>query len=227
MSETLSAGELFTVRKYAKGANPAAPLPAALERLRVRRVERDVRRADAVHQRLADRMGHLGEYWRVLDLKQATGAEQTSFLAVGPSGIYAVTVRDHGRARVHFAGDVVQIDGKRPQYVTEARRNAQRAADALSRQAEVSVPVMPVLAFAGNGTIIYYGLPKGCIVTAYQDLPRVLNARGRRMAQTTVEKVFTLAVQPETWVNAPYVAWSDRYRWYKDGEASDPSGADK
>src|SRR5436309_12791812 len=89
--------------------------------LRTRREVREQRRAEAAHQRVAERMEVLGNEWRVLDL-QAAGAERMSFLAVGPGGVFAVTVKDHGRARVSFAGDVVQGDGKRPKYVQEARR---------------------------------------------------------------------------------------------------------
>src|SRR5205814_6452078 len=123
--------------------------PSPLEWMRSRRVVRENRRADAVHQRTADRMRSLGTDWRILDLQAAAGSERMNFLAVGPGGVFAVTVKDHGRSRVNFAGEVVQVDGRRPKYVQEARRNAKRAGEALSRTARLSVPVTPVLAFAG------------------------------------------------------------------------------
>lgn len=185
--------------------------------VRMRLAERESRRADAAHNRIAQRMGTLGEQWRVLDLKEATGVERTSFLAVGPGGVFAVTVKEHGRSRVAFAGDVVQIDGRRPKYVQEARENAKVAAEMLSRSAGISIPVMPVLAFAGSGQISFYGMPKGCLVTSYRELGRVLNARGQRLATETIDKVFTVAAHPATWINPPYVALADRYRWYPDG----------
>ena len=196
--------------------------------MRSRRAEREFRRAEAAHHRLARRMGSLGDEWHVLDLKEATGSDRTSFLAVGPGGVFAVTVKNHGRSRVSFAGDIVQIDGKRPKYVEEARANAKVAAEALSRSAGVSIPVMPVLAFAGSGKISFYGVPKRCLVTAYHELGRVLNARGNRLAADTVDKLFTLATHPATWMNPPYVALADRYRWYPDdGRANEQTGADK
>jgi len=169
-------------------------------------------------------MNALGHEWRILDL-QAAGANRMSFLAVGPGGVFAVTVKDHGRARVSFAGDVVQVEGRRLKYVQEARRNAKLAANALSRIAKVSVPVTPVLAFAGSGVIAVYGMPKGVVVTSYGELGRVLNARGRRMAQTTVHKLFTLAADPATWMNAPYVPLAERYKWYPEGTGSADKGA--
>jgi hypothetical protein len=198
--------------------------PSPLSWMRQRRIDRETRKVESARQRIADRMGSLGSEWRVRDLKDATEHDRTTFLAVGPGGVFAVTIKDHGRSRISFAGDVVQVNGARPRYVAEARKNAQIAADALSRQAGVSIPVMPVLAFAGTGTIAFYGMPKGCIVTSYQDLHRVLKARGRRLAATTVEKVFTVANHPRTWVNEPYVALAERYRWYPDGGRA---GADK
>ncbi len=183
-----------------------------------RRLEREARKAEAAHQRLVARMDTIGDQWRVLDLKVAVGVDRSSFLTVGPGGVFVVTVKDHGRSRISFAGDVVQVDGRRPRHVAEARATAQFAADALSGRAGVSIPVMPVLAFAGSGMIAFHGLPKGCIVTSYQDLDQVLAARGRRIAQATVEKVYAVATDPETWTNNSRTALADRYRWYPEGE---------
>lgn len=188
--------------------------------IRGRRVERENRRADAAHHRAVVRLESLGREWRVLDLQATAGLNRMNFLAVGPSGIFAVTVKDHGRSRVNFAGDVVQVDGRRPKYVQEARKNAQEAATALTRTAGLSVPVMPVLAFAGSGVISVYGMPKGVIITSYRELGRVLNARGRRLAPSTVDKLYALAADPATWMNPPYVALADRYRWYPQGTSS-------
>ena len=199
-----------------------------MEWMRTRRTEREIKRAEQAHQRAAQRLGAIGPDWRVLDLQATAGSDRMSFLAVGPGGIFAVTVKDHGRSRVSFAGDVVQIDGRRPKYVAEARKNAKLAATALSRIAGVSVPVMPVLAFEGSGTIAVHGMPKGVIVSAYQELGRVLNARGQRLAPATVEKVYALAADPATWLNPPYVALADRYRWYPDnGASTDKQPADR
>jgi hypothetical protein len=190
-----------------------------LDWIRDRRLEREGRRTELAHQRAAHRLASLGDDWRILDLKAAAGSEPMRFLAVGPSGIFAVTVKDHGRDRVSFAGDVVQIDGRRPKYVQEARKIAKLVATALSRATGVSVPVMPVLAFAGSGAISVYGLPKGVIISSYQELGRVLNARGYRLAPSTVDKLYTLAADPATWINPPYVPLAERYRWYPEGDS--------
>jgi hypothetical protein len=188
-----------------------AARPSPVEWVRSKREARERRRAAAKHARTAQRLASLGPEWEVVDLRACAGTEPMTFLAIGPGGVFAVTVKDHGRSKVSFAGDVVQIDGRRPKYVLEARDNARLAATAMSRIAGISVPVMPVLAFAGSGVITFYGMPKGCIVSAYQELGRVLNSRGQRLAAKTVKKLYALADHPATWVNAVF----DRYVWSK------------
>src|SRR2546423_133510 len=94
-------------RYAAKHAVVDGARPSPMEWMRSRRAERESRRADAAHQRVHERMGALGHEWRVLDLQAAAGSERMSFLAVGPGGVFAVTVKDHGRSRVNFAGDMV------------------------------------------------------------------------------------------------------------------------
>jgi hypothetical protein len=222
MTSFLHASEGSAFRSRSEKHGPSLPIvesrPSALEWIRDRRAERESRRADLAHQRAAQRLEALGHNWRVLDLQATAGSDRMSFLAVGPGGIFAVTVKDHGRSRVSFAGDVVQIDGRRPKYVQEARKIAKLVATALSRIAGISVPVMPVLSFAGSGTISVYGMPKGVIISAYQELGRVLNSRGQRLAPSTVEKLFALAADPATWHSASYVSQIERYRWYPDGD---------
>jgi hypothetical protein len=224
MTSFLHASEGPGLRPTAERYAPVKPVidsrPSPLEWIRGRRADRETRRAEIAHQRAAQRLEALGHNWRVLDLQATAGSDRMSFLAVGPGGIFAVTVKDHGRSRVSFAGDVVQIDGRRPKYVQEARKNAKLAATALSRIAGVSVPVMPVLAFAGSGAISVYGMPKGVIISSYQELGRVLNSRGQRLAPGTVEKIYALAADPATWLNPPYVPLAERYRWYPEGDSS-------
>src|ERR1700755_771908 len=86
-------------------ALPARPGP--LTWARQRRADAQTRLAGATRGRLAARLRALGE---------------DSSLATGRRGLFPPPVRDHGRSRVAFAGDVVQIDGKRPPYVALARR---------------------------------------------------------------------------------------------------------
>jgi hypothetical protein len=202
--------------------------PSALERFKGYLVERENQKADAAQGRVARRLESLGDEWRVLDLQAAAGSERMSFLTLGPGGIFAVTVKDHGRTRISFAGDVVQIAGRRPKYVQEARRNADLASAALSRAAGFSIPVKAVLAFQGSGMISAYGLPKGVIITSYGELARVLNTGGRRLAHGTVGKLYKLAADPGTWTGTPDLGLVAKYKWHPNGNGSAIKGsADK
>jgi hypothetical protein len=170
-----------------------------LDWARRRRAEREARRLEAAGARALNQLDHLGPSWHVIDVPRAdmSGAtpvldrgardDRASFLAIGPSGLFAVTIADHGRARVMIAGDVVQINGKRPNYVAEARRDAKRASKALSTAVGLSVPVTPVLTFVGSGVISVYGLPKECLVATHRELDRLLVAGGARISAATAE----------------------------------------
>ena len=156
------------------------------------------RRAGARRRRVEQRVQLLGPQWRVVDYDPA----DPDFLAIGPGGIFQVTVCDHGRARVLLAGEVVQVDGHRPPYVAQARRDATRISDALSRAAGRRIPVIPLLAFLGSGEIVYYGRPpEGCVVASYRDLGRALDAHGNRLAQPTIDKLAALAARLEIDLN--------------------------
>lgn len=193
--------------------------PSALDWVRGRRDDRASRKAEAKRARVVQRVELLGPQWRVLDLDPS----DPDFIAIGPGGIFSVTVCDHGRSKVLLAGEVVQIDGRRPPYVAQARREATRISDTLSKAARRRIPVIPLLAFMGNGPIVYYGRPPdGCVVASYRDLGRALDAHGNRLAQGTIEKLCALADHPDTWINHP-IDDASTYRWYPEGA----SAADK
>ncbi|HZN75821.1 MAG TPA: hypothetical protein VFC00_29685 [Micromonosporaceae bacterium] len=204
--------------------------PGRKDLARRRREEREARRVAAAGHRAAHRLDPLPD-WHVVDLPQSQDAqailgknspENAGFLAIGPAGVFAVHVVDHGRNRVLLAGDVVQINGRRPPYVNQAKQEAKRAAVALTRAVGSSVPVVPVLALVGSGAVSYYGLPKDCVVTTYRELAGVLAARGERITPSTAAKLGAVARHPSTWTMPTQPNGDDLYRWYPDGvEAAD------
>jgi hypothetical protein len=213
----------------------AAP-PAAIEArispvewARRRRAERDARRLEAAGARALTRLDRLGPAWSIVDWPRTDAAptwpdadgsgERAGFLAIGPGGVFAVTVADHGRARVLIAGDVVQINGKRPAYVAEACRDAKRAGRTMSAAVGLTVPVTPVLAFVGSGVISVHGLPKDCLVATHRELDRLLIAGGARISPATAGKLAAVATHPSTWANAPSRAAGD-YRWFEGGQTA-------
>lgn len=161
--------------------------------------------------------GKLGAEWHVIEWpKHSKSRQLPGFLAIGPGGIFSVSLVKHGREGVLIAGDIVQVNGKRPGYVTQARRDANQVAEALSAATGYQLKVFPVLAFTGSGVISVNGLPQDCVVTTYRELDQVLAATGRRISATTAEKLTMLARKPEI--------WSDGYRWFPDGETGSDKG---
>lgn len=204
--------------------------PTLLDRARRLWAGREVRRIEAASARALSRLDHLGPAWHIVEwprtelpelglLPAGWGREERAgFLAIGPGGVFAVTVADHGRSRVLIAGDVVQINGKRPPYVSEARRDAKRASEAISTAVGLTVPVTPVLTFVGSGTISVYGLPKECLVATHHDLDHLLVVGGSRISPATAEKLSAVARRPETWLSMSRSAAA--YRWYQGGQTA-------
>src|SRR5204863_1406597 len=125
---------------------------------RRRRIDREARRDEAVRDRAVTRLAKLGSAWKVIDVAEVGMATKNTFLAIGPGGVFLVTVKPQGRSRVRLAGDVVQVDGRRHKYVAEARLLAEQVGKALSKTVGVTVPVTPVVALAGTGAIDAPGL---------------------------------------------------------------------
>lgn len=229
-----ASGKALVPMRHAPAPDPyltARQGPA--EWARRRRETKDARRIEAAGSRAAARVEHLGRSWHVVawprvDLIGQAGRaidsqphkEQAGFLAIGPGGVFAVTVADHGRARILVAGDVIQISGRRPAYIAQARREARQASKALTRAVGHTVPVVPVLTFVGSGVISVYGLPRDCLVASYQDLDRLLIAGGARISAHTAEKLAVVARHPRTWLPEPLQAQADLYRWYGAGESA-------
>jgi hypothetical protein len=179
--------------------------------------ERTTRRLEAVGHRAEDRVDHLGPAWHVVgwprgfiepttDPTDPRVPGRAGFLAIGPGGVFAVTVVDQGRSRIMLAGDVVQVHGRRPPYVPDARRVARRVSAALTAAVGTKVPVVPVLAFVGSGVLSMHGLPKDCLVATHKELDRLLAGGGDRISADTAAKLSEVASRPDT--------WADRYRWY-------------
>lgn len=147
------------------------------------------------------RLQRLGPAWHLLALPDGpetpdarTDHVARRIFAVGPGGLFLITVVEHGRARLLLAGDVVQVNSRRPAYVTGARKLARRVAARLSEAVTTTVPVTPVVAFSGSGVISVHGLPKDCLVATDREIDRLLAAPGSRIAPATAAKLAAVAV---------------------------------
>ncbi len=178
---------------------PPVSATGLLSRLRRRRAVKKERAATAVRQRVLDRLAGLGPDWQVLDARPYGLPDSVDLLVIGPGGIFTVDLKRQGRTKIMLAGDVIQIDGRRPPLVAMARRGAKRAAAALSRAAGTSIPVIPIIVFVGSGELSMQGLPRRCIVAHDRELARILSARGKFLSSPTVARLRALADEPATW----------------------------
>nr|WP_245571280.1 nuclease-related domain-containing protein [Catelliglobosispora koreensis] len=185
-----------------------------------------MRRTAAMEDKAASR---LGQGWHVLDWPLAPVATDTAtvsrktppltgFLAIGPGGVFAVSVAQHGRYRVLIAGDIIQVDGRRPSYVSQARRDARKVGKYLSAAIGYDIKVFPVLAFVGSGTISVNGVPKDCVITSYRELDKVLTSTGQRISASTASKLSQVAKSPWTWTD------TSGYQWYPEGATTGDKG---
>ncbi|MEV4416992.1 NERD domain-containing protein [Catellatospora sp. NPDC049609] len=214
------------------GPDTAPPSASPADWARRRRAERGLRRMSAAEDRAVHR---LGRDWHVIEWPNALITGQTTapggrpqqpgagFLAIGPGGLFSISIAQHGRSRVLIAGDVVQISGRRPPYISQARRDAKRVSKAISAAIGQDIKVFAVLAFVGSGPISVNGLPKECIVTSYRELDKVLDSTGRRLSGATAEKLSMVARNPAIWVNRPYPGTSG-YTWHPEGAAPGDKG---
>jgi hypothetical protein len=203
-----------------------APRSTPVEWARRRREDREIRRAEVARGRAVSRLARLGETWKWLDVAELGMSNADTFLAIGPGGLFCVSVKAQGRTRVRVAGDVIQIEGKRPNYVAEAHRAAKEASDAISRTAGRTVPVTPIIAFTGSGVIDVHGLPKNVVITSYRELEHLLTAYGERISPTTVSKLYAIAKHPVTWVESQHAEPAvSAYTWYSEQTLSEKVAA--
>jgi hypothetical protein len=187
-------------------------------------MEKRVRRVEADRERTKGRLNRLGDDWVLIDTGTLGLPTAESFMAIGPGGVFAVTVKSQGRSRVLLSGDTVQIAGRRPDYLGEARRLASAMSAALSRSARVRVPVTAVLALAGSGLISVYGLPRGCVVMPYRELDNLLRAYGERIAPHTVDKLASIARHPATAIDVRGNDLVSSYTWHSGVAPADKLG---
>src|SRR4051812_24652736 len=74
-----------------------APRSSPLEWARRRRTYREEAKVVAARERAKGRLHRLGEGWYVFDAPALGVDAPDAFLAIGPGGLFAVTVRSQGR----------------------------------------------------------------------------------------------------------------------------------
>jgi hypothetical protein len=104
---------------------------------------------------VARRLARLGrDGWDVLRAVQAHGGDEVEHLVVGPPGVFMLSTLYHRGARIRVGSQVVWVDDAIREYLRNARSEAASVAQRLGAAvSDLSVPVIPVLAFVGAAGI--------------------------------------------------------------------------
>jgi hypothetical protein len=223
-AEPITAEEAFRIYVKAVADRPGRPssarVAAPIERSTAARVPgpptdvrnyKDLPRAErrAARARLrewADTFGLIeqaGTGWKALDLGELLGSmEKDLYLAIGPAGIYTVSVKDQPRDTVAFGSDVIQIRGVRDyDSIPRARAHAELVSRMLGAAVGAgNLRVHGIVAYRKASVLRLGEDPKGVSVVAAQDLAAALGRQGPIMAQRTADKLVMYAANPNIWV---------------------------
>ncbi|MFH8982205.1 nuclease-related domain-containing protein [Streptomyces varsoviensis] len=194
-------GEALRARLDASRAGPGRLLAA---RLLGRRPREDAwRRSLEGEQYVGSALEELtAGGWRVVHSIPLPGEADIDHLVIGPGGVFCVQTQLLRRAAVRVGDDGVRVGRERQPrpYLRAARREAARAAHALSRGCGFDPEVWPVLVLVAAGRVETASAPQGVRVLRERDVTR-LGELGGVLHPERVERLYTVARNRRTWLN--------------------------
>ncbi|MFD5317470.1 nuclease-related domain-containing protein [Streptomyces sp. NPDC127098] len=183
-------------------ALPAGRVRLAVDRLLGRAAPRDALLAALRGEQLAgaelDALGGAG--WRVLHSIPLPGAADISHLAIGPGGVLSFRTVLHRGARLAVEEELVRIDTRRAEpHVRRCRRDAHRAAHALSAACGFRVAVRPVLVCVAAAAVTVAPELRDVEVLREQALTSLAERVGV-LGPDGVETLYGLARDRRTWL---------------------------
>lgn len=182
-------------------ALPPGSVPRLWDRLLRRPREADALRAQLAGEQAAGaRLDELSAGgWRVLHSLPLPGDATLSHLAIGPGGVLCCATVSHTSARLTVDADTVTVDdGRGEPAVRRCRRNALRAAHALTRGCGVRVEVRPVLVCVGAVQVTVSPALRDVHVLRERQLAG-LRGRGGVLKPHAVEAIYGVARDRRTW----------------------------
>ncbi|TDC20142.1 NERD domain-containing protein [Streptomyces sp. 8K308] len=141
-----------------------------------------------------------GAGWRVLHSIPLPGAADISHLAIGPGGVLSFRTVLHRGARLAVEEELVRIGTRRAEpHVRRCRRDAHRAAHALSAACGFRVAVQPVLVCVAAASVtVAPGLRD--VEVLQEHALAGLAGRGGVLRPDGVETLYGLARDRRTWL---------------------------
>ena len=132
------------------------------------------------------------------------GELDADFLVVGPGGLFLITTRVQGNAKVWVDEDVLWVNGRPTNQVRDARNAADRASARLSAVLGQTVRATPVIAVMNPLSLSFGGDPARRVVTLPADLvTQWLSECSRTLSDDAVADFAVVAEDRATWGSLP------------------------
>lgn len=191
-------------REQAIKARAAAPVRTTLARvIGVHTSERAWRVGADGEEKVAaklDRVVKTDPRWRVLHaIPVGRRGSDIDHILLGPGGFFTINTKSHPDGKVWVSGNTFKVNNSGVPYVRNARHEATRASDLLTRAAGFPVRVTGMIAVVNTIEFEVRSQPSGVHVVTRRGLPDWVSRLGDIHDQTTVDAVYDAARRSTTW----------------------------
>ncbi|GAA4162775.1 hypothetical protein GCM10022286_22210 [Gryllotalpicola daejeonensis] len=152
---------------------------------------------------VADELDKLGAGWVILhDVPCGERGAVIDHLAIGPAGVFAITVAHQQSDAVAVHGELLEINGLARPHLALARDLATEAAVSLTHAAGCNVPVRGLIVFIAPQSLSVRDEPDDVGVASDRSLLKWLAGREQVLDGAMVTAIADAAAEPATWRGA-------------------------
>lgn len=152
--------------------------------------------------RILRRMERKGQ-WRVLHSIPIAGGGDIDHLLIGTDGVIVINTRYYPMAKMAVTPNGVFVDGARTRAHEQARRQAEKVSEALTKAAHLQVKAIPCIALYNGGLVRpgvrWAGSPRGMIVATNWNLRHALCEADQGLTDEQVTTIYEAARRSTTW----------------------------
>ena len=185
----------------------AAPIKTFVARvLNVHTDERGWRIGADGEEKVAMRLQRLGEGWYVLHAVPVGEKDSDiDHVVIGPPGVFTLNTKNHSRARVWIAERSFLVNGRKTDYLSKSRFEAERASKLLSASCRFPITAEPVIVVMAAALTIK-AQPRDVHVVARKQITNWLSSRPPVLDPKTVDTIHEQARRDSTWRTATRLA---------------------
>ena len=183
------------------------PQPSFLSRVLglhpIPKPKRPLYRAAVGEVAVADALAQLGDDWLVLHaVPVGKDGTDVDHIAVGPPGVYTISVRHHQGQALWVGGGVLLVDGERMPYIRGCEFEAVRAAQLMSDAVGERVEVAPCLVVVGSRSMTVARPPRRVAIVTPRELRPWLRSLPVVFTAGQLARFRAAASEAETWHDA-------------------------